>query len=262
MRPLFYILLLLLPAALWAGTKGDALQQATQRIGLPVLADSILPPGAYNITYQSPADSAQVVAYLQLLQTEYSKYPTGYLPKLGLRQIVLAHNLQINGQARTAIPDATTQTLYLEIDGLHAQQDSGYLIHVMHHELHHYAEYAKWGDMYYNWRKWKCMNQHSFRYLGAGDMAYANLVVDWYSFTHPKPGFMNMYSTTAPEEDRCELIGLLMSSEGVQHLRQYFLTDNKLRRKVKAVVKLLNNISHTRSNYWTTQLINLKRKPF
>lgn len=262
MKRLLPYLFLFLPVALWAGNKNDLLQLTAQHLGLPIIADSVLPPGVYNITYQPPADSAYVLAYLHLLQTEYGKYPAGYLPKLGLKQLVLARNLQLNGQPRTAIPDATTQTLYLEIDGDYGLQNPGYLIHVMHHELHHYAEYALWNDMYYRWRKWLHTNPLRFKYRGAGVLAYADPSINWYAFTHPQKGFMNYYSTTAAEEDRCELVGLLMSDEGADSLKRYFRPDARLRRKVKLVATLLNKISGTNENYWTRQVKWLKRKPF
>lgn len=257
------LLVFCLCSTLWLGAK--PLHPGTLPImisGVPVLTDTLMPPGMYNITYRVPADTQQINAYTQLLQSEYNKYPTAYVAHLGIKQIVLCSKLQLNTQARTAIPDVSTQTLYLEIDGSYGLQNPAYLIHVMHHELHHYAEYALWHDMYHHWPKWKLANGICRQYLGAGAMAYADPTVDWYSFTHPKKGFMNNYSTTAAEEDRCELVGLLMTEEGINALKQYYLQDARLRRKVKTIAALLNKISLSKQNYWSQQLKWLDRKTF
>jgi hypothetical protein len=67
--------------------------------------------------------------------------------------------------------------------------------------------------MSYKWRKWKRTNIVFFRYLGEGQMAYDKKQIDWYSPVHPRKGFLNLYSTTAQEEDRCELMAFIMCDE-------------------------------------------------
>jgi hypothetical protein len=189
-----------------------------------------------------------------LLNNEFTKYPNGYFEKVGVSTIALCSHLDYRKQSRAAIPDPYKHTLYLAIDGAYGDSSDTYLIHVMHHELNHCTEYALWEDMNYRWQQWRKINSCLFRYKGAGEMAYHHLTIDWYSMNHPKRGFINLYSTTAQEEDRSEIVADIMSDIERKYIIQYCEKDKKLREKVTLIIGKLNEISRTTDNFWTDKM--------
>jgi hypothetical protein len=219
----------------------------SKRLGVTLSLDSTTSRTWPSMHYQRCSDTVTLLHYLQLLQYEYDKYPAGYFTRMGVNTIVLAQDLSIYSQQRAAVPDVFFHTLYLEVSN---RYDDTYLIHVMHHELHHCTEQAIWGNMYHPWPKWLKQVPRHFTYGSGGGSAYTDsTVTDWYSMTHPLPGFINLYATTGQEEDRCEIMALLMTDQERSYLYQY-ATDLRVKRKVSLMLRFLRKAVGKKETFW------------
>ena len=207
-----------------------------------------------NIFYENCDDSLETKQYLVSLQKEYAKYPKGYFQLAGVNRIILGKKMRFGEQYRAAIPDPYLNSLFLSIDGAYGAKSETYLIHVMHHELHHCTEYAMWKDMNYVWDLWAKTNNPTFVYMNGGSDAYENLEIDWYSMTHPQQGFINLYSTTAQEEDRSELMALIMTDTEREFIFKYYPEDEILQKKLMLLLDQLNKFSKSTDNFWTNTL--------
>lgn len=249
------VLILNLIIGLFSYCHGNSLSysitEIKNRFHLTIIYDSIVPDTWSAVTYDMIRDSAKVENYLELLEKEYAKYPADYFDVIGVRTIVLGNNLKYSQQNRAAVPDPYRHSLFFSVDGAYGNSTEVYLVHVLHHELNHCAEYAKWENMNYKWDKWKKINPLFFRYIGSGADAYNNLNIDWYIMDHPRKAFINLYSTTAQEEDRSEIVALIMSDQERKYLNEYCKIDKKLKKKVVLTLDYLNDVSHTNTNYWT-----------
>jgi len=205
------------------------------------------------IIYKKVSDTFALKKYLKILRAEFSKYPENFFVNIGISTIVIGEDMHYNGQKRAAIPDPYLATVYYEID---PDYETYYYIHTLHHELHHCTEYAIWKDMYFDWDKWTSRNKKKFRYGNGGASTYEgeNTKIDWYSFIHPQKGFVNLYSTTGQEEDRCEIVSLIMSDEERKFLFKLSEKDKIIRKKVKLMLELLDNISGTENNFWNEKI--------
>lgn len=211
------------------------------------------------IFYENCDDSLETKQYLTSLQKEYAKYPKGYFQLAGVQRIVLGKKMRFGEQYRAAVPDPYLHSLFLSIDGAYGANDETYLIHVMHHELHHCTEYAMWEDMNYVWDLWAKTNNPAFVYMNGGSDAYENLEIDWYSMTHPKQGFINLYSTTAQEEDRSELMALIMTDAEREFIFQYYPDDEILQKKLPLLLDQLNTFCKSKDNFWMKSMAELIR---
>lgn len=243
-----------------ANTITDTISKIENKLSVAVVYDKIINDSWSSVTYKKCNDSLETIKYLTLLSREYSKYPKGYFQLIGIKTIVLGKKLKFSNQSRAAIPDPYSNSLFLSIDGNDGHFSKEYLIHVMHHELNHCTEYAIWKNMNYKWRDWGKSNRLFFKYKGGGQLACENLAVNWYSITHPQKGFMNLYSTTAQEEDRCELIALIMTDEERKYIFQYYSKDRILRKKINIILCQLNSFSNTNDNFWQNTLATLIKK--
>jgi hypothetical protein len=233
----------------------DSLRHVVEsELNVKIFFDKVDPDSWGIVNYTIAKDTNSMLRYLGLLNSEYTKYPVGYFERVGVQTIALCTHLNYGEQNRAAIPDPYKHTLYLAIDGAYGDSSDIYLIHVMHHELNHCTEYALWMDMNYRWGQWRKINPFFFRYKGVGEMAYHDLSIDWYSMDHPRKGFINLYSTTAQEEDRSEIVADIMSDLERNFIIQYSETDKRLREKVKLIIGNLNEISRTTDNYWTDKM--------
>lgn len=224
------------------------IERIEQKLGVRV-AVSFPVIGSWDVLrYQICSDSSILIPYLRLMEREYSKYPKGYFSKIGIRTIAIGKELMINGQVRAAIPDPYKGVLFLSVDK--PGDSETYQVHVMHHELHHCAEYRYWNSMNYHWDSWSDVNNATFNYQGSGASAYNDSSVDWYSINRPFEGFINMYSTTAQEEDRAEIVAIIMTDDEKPLLEKFLQNDVVLQQKVLLVKILLTNISGEEDTYW------------
>jgi hypothetical protein len=221
------------------------------KLGVKIVYDSVCVDSWSLVSYSLCTDTVFLHSYLKLLEKEYSKYPYGFLKKSGTKFLVLGRELKISGVNRAAVPDPYRNFLFLAVNGAHGDSSDLYRIHVMHHELNHSSECLYWKDMYYVWKDWQALNQPDFRYRGTGAQAYENSTINWYSPVHPLPGFVNNYSTTSQEEDRSEIVAMIMTDEERLVLKTFCETDEQLRKKVLLLIDYLNQFSGTSGNFWT-----------
>jgi hypothetical protein len=243
-----------------ANTIADIISKIEDSLAIKIVYNKKVEDTWSSVAYETCNDSIETVKYLTLLNNEYSKYPKDFFQRIGVKTIVLGRKLRFLSQNRAAIPDPYMNSLFLSIDGAYGDSSPIYLIHVMHHELHHCTEYAIWKNMSYKWRKWQKTNRFFFKYKGSGEIAYANESIDWYSMTHQKKGFLNLYSTTAQEEDRSELVTLIMSDFERKYIFQYYSRDKILRKKINIIVNELNTLCKTEDNYWQLSITNLVKQ--
>jgi hypothetical protein len=196
-----------------------------------------------SVAYDPVDNDNTLILYLDLLQSEYSKYPPGYIQRAHINTLVLAENLKFRDQARAAIPDPFRKQLFLSINGAYGIATRRYLAHVMHHELHHCTEYAIWENMSYDWNEWLGLNVENFCYGSGGEAAYHQTELgktDFFSPTNPEKGFINRYSLTGDEEDRAELMAFLMTDSDQSTIRQLLKKDDIIYKKSLLLCELLS----------------------
>jgi hypothetical protein len=249
------LLFLLIPCSGLANSADSLISEIEGRLSVKIVYDQKVQDEWDAVSYAFCTDSAELERYLVMLKREYFKYPSNFFSLAGVKTIVLGKKMYYEKQNRAAVPDPYNSTLYLAIDGGQGNSESVYLIHVMHHELNHLTEYAMWKSMYYRWFAWEDVNRRFFRYnSGGGAKAYEDLSIDWYSMCHPKKGFFNRYSLMGEEEDRSEVISLIMSDEERKFLYAYCKKDKILHKKVLLMQAQLNEFTKTTDSYWQTIL--------
>ncbi len=236
------------------GQSQDFKLQVEEKFGLTIKTDSGFVDTWNKISYHELTDDTNLSDYFNLLLTEYSKYPEGYFDLIGIDTVVVCKKLRFKSQTLAAVPDPYRKTLLL--DANYSRYKKGYLIQVMHHELHHCTEYAIWKDMYYSWSKWSDLNMEGFRYGSGGASAYLaeNATKDYYTMCHPKEGFANPYQMTGEEEDRCEIMGFILSDHRRGKLIEYCKEDKIILAKVRLLIDLMDTFVGTKDNYWHRQL--------
>lgn len=217
-----------------------------------IISDRIIPDTFNEIQYEiAPVNEIQ--NYRNFLDLEIEKYPRGYWIKGRAEKVILGKNLKLNGQNISAVPDAYQKVLYLSINGT-GTSTRDYLIHVIHHELNHNVDFAHYGDMRKILSDWSSLNTPSFQYGNGGAEAYANPGIPWAALTNPVPGFIDLYSTLAQEEDRSELMAVLMGTENENTiLKNTCAVDPIVANKVKKLISILNEFWPYKGNdtYWT-----------
>ncbi|MGB3467066.1 MAG: putative zinc-binding metallopeptidase [Cyclobacteriaceae bacterium] len=241
-------LLYSIPSVYASGSLSEDIDRIEEKLQVSIVVDETLEGTWKEVTYQLSSDTVALQEYLLLLEQEYAKYPVGYFTKIGVRTLVVCDKLKLNEQERAAVPDPYQGILFLSIG--FRDNNSTYQIHVMHHELHHCAEYYHWNTMSYDWDSWTMTNLPAFAYRGSGASAYEDPSVDWYSISKPTEGFVNLYSTTAAEEDRAELVAIIMTENEKKQLDAYLEKDLILQQKVLLIKVLLTEISGEENSYW------------
>ena len=211
--------------------------------GVEVLTTVVIADTWGKVSYDRADKTWETRRYMDMLSGELTSYPEGYMSKALVRRIVLGRNLAFNGEFRAAVPDPYRQLLFLSVNGSYGESSLSYLVHVLHHELHHMVEFSVWKNMYFNWVEWEKLNPEGFSYGRGGAGAYMGYEPDYYTVTHPLNGFMNLYSMTGGEEDRCELMAFLMSEKGRAKLLKYYSRDSILRRKVSFISEFVNRFA-------------------
>jgi hypothetical protein len=211
--------------------------------GVMLVTGESIPDTWGGVMYDPVINTGEAARYISILARELSLYPAGYPAKSGIKKIVPGRDLAFNGEFRAAIPDPYRGILYLSINGSYGDMDEPYLMHVIHHELHHMTEYAVWKDMYFNWVEWNRLNPEGFSYGRGRSAGHSDSEPDYYTVTHPLNGFLNLYSMTGGEEDRCELMAFLMSSKDRKWLLKYYNGDSILKRKVRFISGFVNDFA-------------------
>lgn len=206
-------------------------------------------------TYQIPTNKAHLMTYLRLIEQEYSKYPVGYLKKARAGILVLTKNFAFDKNKQAAMPDPYGNRLYLAHKYSNKLYSETYLIHVLHHELHHNTEYVIWKNQYYKWPKWYALNKPEFKYGSGGIAAYSDRSTNYYKMDNPIPGFVNLYSALGQEEDRSEIFALMMSDIERPILNKICKEDPVVRAKVKVMAKLIDDFTKQtgKNSYWRSK---------
>ena len=252
-RTLIIILLSSLAINCFA-SKISQIDEVEKLFGFEVVLDTNFKSIWTSVSYKGVADTARIVNYLELLQKEYSKYPASYFQRINIDKIIICNGLVINSQKRAAIPDPYKNALFLAIDSSYSEK---YLIHVMHHELHHCTEFFLYENMYYDSDKWTKFNRRKFNYGNGGQIAYKKDTLkknNWSSLSHPIKGFVNLYSTLGQEEDRCEIVALIMQDSKREILIEFCKRDRHLRKKIRFIISELNGIIDLPTNYWNINM--------
>ncbi|MBS1637614.1 MAG: hypothetical protein JST26_16995 [Bacteroidetes bacterium] len=254
------LLFILIPAWGFASSLNDAIQSFEKDFSVSIIYNQKIEDSWNNVFYEYCTDTTETVQYITLLHEQYLKYPAGYFQKVGLNTIILGKNLRYGSQNRAAVPDPYKQHLFFSVDGSYGNNTHDYLVYVMHHELHHCTEYAIWKNMYYRWKPWQKANPCFFRYGKGGATAYEHLDVNWGGMTHPRKGFINLYATTGQEEDRCEIMAVLLNEQQLSELTRLAARDKKLRKKLRLLTGLLNDFTGNTDNYWTRTWLQVNTK--
>lgn len=219
---------------------------------LEILIDSSISSTWNEVTYSKISDTTLCNRYMDILVEEFSKYPVTYFGIIGISNIKICKDLKFGKTARAGIPDPYIKTLFLDANFNYSGYTESYFRRVMHHELHHCSEYHLWNDMYHKSAEWQKLNDSTFKYGNGGAEAYLkqNQGTDWFSIAHPIQGFANLYSTTGQEEDRCELVAMIMNNKERSELLNLCSNDPLLNRKLIKILNYLDQISGTKTNYW------------
>lgn len=222
------------------------IEEVSNSIGVTVVANLSATDSWGSVSYDPGTGEQELLRYLDLLQSEFSKYPEGYLQQSQALTIILGSDLNFCGQPRAAIPDPYKKQLFLSVNGAFRINSERYLAHVMHHELHHLTEYSMWKNMTFDWHEWILLNGDGFCYGTGGADAYSEYMAkgtDFYSPNNPHQGFINLYSLTGDEEDRAELMAFIMTDYERPMVEELLQKDAILRQKSRLLARLLQDFS-------------------
>ena len=190
-----------------------------------------VPRATWPITGEpaTEADEAALHGFVVLLDQELRKYPPTFIHNTHLGAIVLVKDLALDGQRRAAVPDYIRQVLWLDYKD-YVRRDA-YQRHIIHHEFYHMIEYELHGDAYWKDPLWMAFNPPNFRYGAGGVTAYADKSKPWYLPSHPRFGFINLYSMLGVEEDKAEVFATLFMPKEAAQVAEWAQNDATLRAK-------------------------------
>jgi hypothetical protein len=183
--------------------------------------------GWARMNYKPIQSEANANAYVDLFIEEFTKYPVDFIKACKLKRVEIVDKLAIGTQFRAAVPNYKDEVLLYDVSYVHNER---YVRHVVHHEFYHMLEEEWNGDPYYRDPNWAIMNEKDFKYGTGGADAYGR--GDVWSFVHPKPGFLNVYSTYGLEEDKAEIWAVLFVPENWKLVKPLVADDAILRGKV------------------------------
>ncbi|MEO6437451.1 MAG: ankyrin repeat domain-containing protein, partial [Tepidisphaeraceae bacterium] len=173
-------------------------------------------------------DATALKRYLRLFREEIRKYPPAFVRATGLKRIVFVKEINNQGQTVGAVPDFRGHAVFY--DPLRGAATPVYQRHVVHHEFFHLADYALHGDAFLTDPYWAMLNHPDFRYGSGGRNATGS---DQFSPTDEHPGFVNLYATSAIEEDRAEIFATTwIPTEAALMRRRAGQRDEVLRLKI------------------------------
>ena len=242
---------------LWAGRQGALVRLLSERLqrdlGVTIVLDEARRSYWLRVSYTPSTSVHKVLRFLEIMYDEYKKYPNGYFVRARSAQLVLAEEIHVRGDPRSAFPDARHGRLVFSVCDVNQPFVESYIVHVLHHELQHNAEYARWSRFYYKWADWSDLNPPGFEYVAEGDQRRRD------DLLHPSllpgdpiRGFASRYATVSEEEDRAETIAALMSDHERPVLTLLCRRDMVLRRKVETMLNFVATLSGVGESegYW------------
>jgi hypothetical protein len=188
-------------------------------------------------TASSPEDYKNLLQYLKLFKVEWEKYSPTYVQKTNVKEIAFVTELAYAGQVRGAIPDSYKEILYY--DFMTGNYNPTYQRHVVHHEYYHMIEEQINGSQYYKDPRWAAFNESSFSYGQGGAYARGS---DQYGITHPRKGFINLYSISGLEEDKAEIYAMLFVEEEYKLVAPWIDEDDILKKKVRYMKAFIDTL--------------------
>ncbi len=223
------------------------LAEPAQQAGIEV--DLATEPGLFasptGTLYWKPVTQRYLADFAKLFRAEFAIYSRAFLGDIGVRRVYLCCELTFVDQARMALPEFGSHTLYLDTSAL--QGGTSYARRVIHHELFHMLDYADDGLVYAD-EAWCRINPSGWKYGTGGKNAQDNH--DSSLFTDKYPGFLNHYSTTGVEEDKAEIYASVVVEPRVVDM--LVAKDPVLARKLDRMGVLLAAASpHAGAELWT-----------
>ena len=209
-------------------------------------------------------DTAQLNDYLVALAVECKKYPDNFFAKAGVSEIVLCGDLHMGEAPIAGLFMQRQKTLFLKYHWNQFGARDPSTFHAFHHELGHALQGGAWGNGHADWPDWDALNPAGFQYgTGGGAELMAHPDNNWGAWTATQPGFINAYSTSAPWEDRSEIMGALMNNGDELRLRPFYQRDPIIRQKVDLIAHLLSDFCGPteRSYYWERAVAYLRTPP-
>ncbi|MDB4614432.1 putative zinc-binding metallopeptidase [bacterium] len=199
----------------------------------------------FDCQFATDNDQPQLLAFLKIFEAEFSKYPTEFVKKSKLQQVVFAKAMAINGQYRAAVPDYSAETLYYDFQ---MKSQDHYQYRVIHHEYYHMIEEQHHGDAYFKDPAWAALNEPGFKY-GKGGAANRSTALSKYTF--PQQGFINAYAMSGLEEDKAEIWSIMFVPQIWNKIKQRVGRDRIIRKKVAYMQKFASQQSKTMTGkYW------------
>ncbi|MEK7472287.1 MAG: hypothetical protein AAB624_03525, partial [Patescibacteria group bacterium] len=235
-------------------TLGNAVELFQDKLGVKLIvirSESDLQN--YGLAYgdaisASASDDATVLAIISLLYSEWGKYPSGFLSKVGLKKVAIVGKIMNGSYEVAAMPRAEDQDVvyYSSLFGADT-----YMKRVAHHELDHLIEYNAHGTYYYNDASYKACNSPTFQYSSSGIDAYTGEGINSYSL-HPYEGLIDGYSTYGIEEDKAQIYTELFANIGF--LNGLTDTDSYLACKKNVYLAFLQSFNPSITEEYLKQL--------
>ncbi len=202
--------------------------------------------GWANMNFKPVQNENDAAAFTDLFLEEFSKYPIELIKLSNLKRVEFVERLAVGKQYRAAVPDYEHEVLYYDVSYVRNQR---YSRHVVHHEFYHMLEQEWNGSAFFKDQAWARLNAKDFMYGTGGSEAYGH--GDVWSFVHPKPGFINLYSTYGLEEDKAEIWAVLFVPDNWRLVQKAVSEDPILRAKVGYLREFARSKSASMNDsYW------------
>ncbi len=182
------------------------------------------------------ADPERARSVENLLAQELQRYPSTFFQACGIRKIVMCSVLDLDGDSVSAMAEPETHTVYLDVGLWKTRRDT------IHHELFHFFDYETGCHSRLD-VDWELLNEDKFRYEDLRILPRTTPRAEV-----PK-GFISMYATTNPAEDKAELFaGLIGDYPGVLNKAR---SDDVLQRKVERLLKRVpDRVPEMNTEFW------------
>ena len=127
--------------------KHPKVQEVENLFGFEIITNQKFRSYSNRLHYNKVEDSVRIANYLDIFIEEFQKYPIAYFDKINLKRIILCEDLSVGNMKRAAYPDPKRNTLVLSLDAF--EKRIPYIIHILHHELHHCTEIALFETKYH-----------------------------------------------------------------------------------------------------------------
>jgi hypothetical protein len=179
----------------------------------------------------APAQQGEINRYAPVFAEEFGIYPVSLVRQARLGRIVLCTQLKVDSQPAGGVFEHQQATIFLDVNYL--SDDRSHARKAIHHEFFHLLDYRDDGtaDMDF---KWVALNAPGCRY-GTGGSAARVAGSDANSERHP--GFFNLYSTSAVEEDKAEVFANMIVEPN--YVKARAAADPVIKAKVARMKELL-----------------------